>query len=295
MAYWNQYFTPGSVKEAVDILTRFGGNAMVIGGGTDLLLEIQQGHRPPVEALVDSTLIEGLDSIEEKDGYIVIGAGIKHAQIVADPRVQARGTCLAESCGVIGGPQVRNVGTLAGNVAHALPAGDGAISMLALGGEVEVADGAGTTWMPMANTFIGPGKSSIDSSRALLTRLRFKPTGKNEGSAFRRIMRPQGVALPIIGIAVRVAVDGAAIASARVAIGPAGPTPFLAEKTMAFLAGKPAREATCRDAVNTALNEARLRTSRHRASAEYRVEMIKSELPRTLMTAIERSVDSKER
>ena len=241
-------------------------------------------------------MIEGLSSIEEKDGCIVIGAGIKHAEIVADTRVQTGGTCLVESCGVIGGPQVRNVGTLAGNVAHALPAGDGAISMLALDAEVEVADAAGTTWMPISKTFIGPGKSSIDSSRALLTRLRFKPTGKNEASAFRRIMRPQGVApLPVIGIAVRIAVDGAAIASARVAIGPAGPTPFLAEKTMAFLAGKPATEATCREAAKTALNEVNLRSSRHRATAEYRVEMIQSELPRTLMTAIERSVNNKEK
>ena len=67
-----------------------------------------------------------------------------------------------ESCGVIGGPQVRNVATLAGNVAHALPAGDGSIGLLALDGEVEVVDNTGSRWMPLQQVFLGPGKSSID-------------------------------------------------------------------------------------------------------------------------------------
>ena len=85
---------------------------------------------------------------------------------------------------MIGGPQVRNVGTLAGNVAHALPAGDGTIGLLALGGEVEIASIDGTRWMPCKDTFEGPGKSVIDRHREMLTRLRFKPTGDERARHF---------------------------------------------------------------------------------------------------------------
>ena len=108
----------------------------MIGGGTDLLLEIQQGQSPVEEAMVDTSRIAGLDQITHEDGHIVIGCGVTHTQIVYAEPIINHGTCLVESCGVIGGPQVRNVATLAGNVAHALPAGDGSIGLLALDGEI---------------------------------------------------------------------------------------------------------------------------------------------------------------
>jgi CO/xanthine dehydrogenase FAD-binding subunit len=289
MAYWKNYHTPATVEEALELLNQYQGQARVVGGGTDLILEMQQAHRPPVEALIDATKITSLNQIVEEGGYLVIGAGVTHTQIVSDERVARRGTCLVESCGVIGGPQVRNVGTLAGNVAHALPAGDGTISLLALGGDVEIATSDGINWLPMIETFIGPGQSKIDSTRALLTRLRFRPTGPNEASAFRRVMRPQGVALPMIGMAARLRVENGLVTAARVSIGPAGPTPFLAEKTMAFLTGQPATAETFAQAAEVALAEVKLRTSRHRATAEYRAEMIRGQLPKTLAKAAERA------
>lgn len=290
MVYWKHYHTPATVDEAIQLLAQYKGQARVVGGGTDLILEMQQGHRPAVEALVDVTQIGELNRITLEDDYPVIGAGVTHTQIVNDERVARYGTCLVESCGVIGGPQVRNVGTLAGNVAHALPAGDGTISLLALGGELQVAAAGGLAWIPMENTFLGPGQSSVDPTQAMIARLRFPLTRMGEGSAFRRVMRPQGVALPMIGMAARIKLDESArIAAARVALGPAGPTPFLAEKTMAYLIGQPATPETFAQAAEIMLEEARLRASRHRATAEYRAEMIRSQLPKTLAKAAERA------
>jgi carbon-monoxide dehydrogenase medium subunit len=289
MAYWNDYYTPSTVEEAVEILARYDGDACMIGGGTDLLLEIQQGHRPKVSALIDPTRIVGLDKITEEDGYIVIGAGVTHTRIVNDPRIRRHATCLAESCGVIGGPQVRNVATLAGNIAHALPAGDGTIGTLALEGEIQVAGPEGIRWMPMQESFIGPGKSTVDSKRMMIARIRFRPTAASEGTAFRRVMRPQGIALPMIGMACRVQLTGEKVAASRIAIGPAGKVPFLAVKTMAFLVGKEPTEATLKEAAETALTEVQLRNSPHRSSAEYRQEMIRVQLPKTLSKAFERA------
>ena len=299
MTLWKHYHLPHSVEEALELLHQYDGRARVVGGGTDLILEMQQGHRPPVEALVDVTCISGLDQIVSEAPYLVIGAGVTHTQITTDRRVVTCGTCLAESCGVIGGPQVRNVGTLAGNVAHALPAADGTISLLALGGEADiisrdeqrVGSPAVSRWVQLEDLFLGPGVSAVDPTRELITRLRFRPTALSEGSAFQRVMRPQGVALPMINMAVRLGLDGAAdrILHARVTIGPAGPAPFLAIQTMDFLCGRPVTSETFTLAADLTLNEVHLRTSRHRATDEYRAQMIHTLLPQTLMMAAERA------
>ena len=262
----------------------------MVGGGTDLLLEIQQGHSPAVEAMVDTSRIAGLDRISNEHDHIVIGCAVTHTQIVNDETIIRSGTCLVEGCGVIGGPQVRNVATLAGNVAHAMPAGDGSIGLLALGGEIEVADAGGYRWMPLREAFLGPGKSAIDHHRALLTRLRFRPTKAGEGSAFTRIMRPQGVALPMISMAARLQLDDDnTITSIRISLGPAGPVPYLAEAAMDLLTGATAGFHQFSAAADTVLASVPLRTSKHRATREYREEMIRIHLPIILERAAGRA------
>ena len=287
---WEHYYTPASVAEAVEILERYDGEARVVGGGTDLLVETRRGLHKPVVAMVDVTHIEGLGEISREDEYIVIGCGVTHSQIVSDERIIAQGSCLAESCGVIGGPQVRNVGTLAGNVAHALPAGDGTIGLLALGGEIEVADTEGARWMPLQDSFKGPGKSFIDRYRQVLTRLRFRPTGPGEGSAHHRVMRPQGLCLPIISMGVRVALDESdLIKEARISMGPVGPVPYLAEPAMEVLIGGPASASQFAEATEVALQNVELRASKYRATREYREQMVRTFLPVILERAVERS------
>jgi carbon-monoxide dehydrogenase medium subunit len=287
---WENYYTPETVTKAVELLQRYDGQARVVGGGTDLLVEIRRGLHRPVDALVDVSRIAGLNTIEEDGDYIVIGCGVTHSQIIRDARIIEYGTCLSESCGVIGGPQVRNVGTLAGNVAHALPAGDGTIGLLALGGEIEIASIDGTQWIPMQESFKGPGKSFINRHREVLTRLRFKPTGPREGSAHHRVMRPQGLCLPIISMAVRLQLDQQnAITEARISMGPVGPVPFLAESAMQVLMGKAASTEQFEKAADAALDSVTLRSSKYRASAEYREQMVRTYLPVILARAAERA------
>ena len=287
---WNKYHTPHSVDDAIRLLDHYDGRACVVGGGTDLLLEIQHGQSPAVEAMVDTSRIAGLDRISNEHGHIVIGCAVTHTQIVNDETIIHSGTCLVEGCGVIGGPQVRNVATLAGNVAHAMPAGDGSIGLLALGGEIEVTDAGGCRWMPLQEAFLGPGKSAIDHHRSLLTRLRFLPTQAGEGSAFTRIMRPQGVALPMISMAARLQLDDKnTITSIRISLGPAGPVPYLAEPAMELLMGATADLHQFNAAADAVLASVPLRTSKHRATREYRAEMIRTHLPIILARSAERA------
>jgi CO/xanthine dehydrogenase FAD-binding subunit len=286
---WNNYFVPHTVADALAILQRYDGRARVVGGGTDLLVETRRGLRRPFEAIVDASQITGLNLIVRDAGYLVIGCGVTHTMLVNDQRIVRSGTCLSESCGVIGGPQVRNTGTLAGNIAHALPAGDGTIGLLALGGEVEIASTGGSRWMPAKDTFKGPGRSVIDRQREILTRIRFRPTSANEGSAFHRVMRPQGLCLPIISIAARVQIEGDTITSAGISMGPVGPVPWFAKPAADALVGRPATADQFAKATEIALENISLRTSKYRATEEYRATMIRTYLPLILATAAQRA------
>ena len=289
MPLWSEYHLPLSVDEAVGLLARYDGRARVVAGGTDLILDLQQGNEHPVAALVDVTRIVGLNEIREEDGFITIGAGVTHNQIVESMLLQQKATALVEASYVVGGPQVRNVATIGGNVAHALPAADGTTALNALDAEVEVASFSGRHWIPFTSLFLGPGKSAIDSTRDVLVALRFKATGEHEASAFSRIMRPQGVALPIMNFSAKVCVIGNRFEQVALAVAPVAPTPFRCKQTEASLIGRLATAESIETAVAVLVRVCRPRTSPHRATAEYRTEVLPVLLRRTLSKAIQRA------
>ncbi len=291
MALWQAYHTPHTVDEALALLQTYGDQARIVAGGTDLILDLQQGNCPPPHALVDITQIAGLDRIEEEDGWIVVGAAVTHARIESSDLLQRHGAALVESCGVVGGPQVRNVATLGGNVAHALPAADGTIGLLALDAQVQVCtlqpDGrVDYAWQSLLSLFAGPGHNTLQPNQ-MLGAFRFAALRPRQASAFDRIMRPQGVALPILGVAVKLTLEaaetGARVCEAAIAVGPAGPLPFrAAEAEAALLAAPRLDEAAIEAAVLAAQAQATLRTSKYRASQEYRHEMLAVLLRRVL-------------
>jgi CO/xanthine dehydrogenase FAD-binding subunit len=175
-----------------------------------------------------------------------------------------------------------------------LPAGDGTIGLLALGGEIEISGADGARWMPLQDSFRGPGKSFIDRHREVLTRLRFKPTGAREGSAHHRVMRPQGLCLPIISMGVRIQLgEDNTITKARMSMGPVGPVPYLAESAMDVLVGGLACEEQFNKAADAALGSVALRSSKYRASHEYRTQMVRTYLPVILARAVKRAVTGK--
>jgi len=301
--FWNEYHLPTSLDDALALLARYDGRARVIAGGTDLLLDLQSdyldGQRPHYDALIDVTRIRGADMIREEDGLIVIGCAVTHAQIVGSPLLKARATALAEACAVIGGPQVRNVATLVGNVAHALPAADGAIALMVLDAEAQVKSqklkAKSEKWVSLVSLCRGPGESAVDATRELIAAIRFRPTGAGEGSAFTRVMRPQGIALPILGVACKLKVKSqklkvtdpqCVIENVAISAGPVAPTPFRARKTEEFLCGQVLDDETLARAAQVLLSEAQPRTSAHRATREYRIELLPTMLRQVLTRAV---------
>ena len=295
---WQQYHTPTSIADALALLHEHGPDAQIIAGGTDLILDMQQGNRHDAPAvLVDVTHIAGLDQIREDGGWIVLGAAVTHAQIEQNPLLRKHASALVESWGVVGGPQVRNVATLGGNVAHALPAADGTIGLLALGAEAQVStwqpERVQAQWQPLLSLFAGPGRNTLAAGQ-MISAFRVPLLAVRTGSAFDRIMRPQGIALPILGLAARVQVDETRtrVVDAAIAIGPAGPIPFRALNAEAVLTSAPSFDANVIEAaIAAALGEVQLRTSKHRASRAYREELVPVLLRRVLQRAFARATE----
>jgi len=281
------YVIASTVEEALAALASLRGTGRVIAGGTDLMIQLQRRSRD-VNCLVDVTRIPGLDEIRQDESYIVVGAAVTHSQIERSELIRQRASVLAEAASWVGSPQIRNVGTLAGNVVNAQPAADGSIALLALDAEAEIANLTGRQWVAMAGLFVSPGVSRVDATSEMITAFRFRAQGPREASAFERLARRKAVALPLINVGVRLRLDaeGSHIRDARIAIGPVAPVPFRAQEAESTLKGHAITDEVINEAVEAAVHESKPRTSLLRAGKEYRRELIGVLTRRALLRAI---------
>ena len=287
---WQAYVMPASVEEALETLARYSGQAQIIAGGTDLVIELQEGKHS-IECLVDVTRVPGLDRVEQQGDWIVMGAGVTFRQIKDSALLQEQARVLSEAAATVGALQIQTMATLAGNVVSALPAADGCVALVALDAEAEIVDSQGRAWRPVGELFLGPGKSAVDATRQLITAIRFPAPGDRHGSAWERIGRRRALVLPILNCAVSVSLDmsGQNLERARIALGPVAPVPFRAREAEAFLAGSPATEASFTQAGEIAAREAKPRTSLLRASKEYRAQVLRVLVRQGLERAVEQA------
>lgn len=287
---WQAYVTPTSVEEALQILAQHNGQAQIIAGGTDLMIDLKE-RKKIVECLVDVTRIPGLDRIERVGDWITLGCNVTFRQIKESTLIHEQAQVLAEAAATVGALQIQTVATLAGNVVSALPAADGCVALLALDAEAEVTEGSGRSWHPIGELFLGPGKSVVDPRRQMLTAIRFRAAGPHQGSAWERIGRRQGLVLPILNCAISLALttDDERIEWTRIGLGPVAPVPFRACEAEAFLAGRPATEEIFVQAGEIAANESNPRSSPLRASREYRLKVAKVVVHRGLEKAVARA------
>ena len=290
MNLWQEYLRPTNLSEALKAFAEASGPVLPIAGGTDLLLDLEQGRHAPVYTLVDVTSIAEMTALEVRGDEFFVGAAVPVNRIALDPLAGAHAQALVEACDLIAGPQVRNVATLGGNVAHALPAADGTIALLALDAFAEVASVNDPSAIlgsedaaelhifhrifPFKSLFLGPGKSSIKQGEELIVGFQISLSKPHQASCFKRIMRPQGVALPILNCAVWLERENDAIKDIRIAVGPGGGTPFRATQAEDFLRDKSLSEESFECATEALLTQAKFRTSARRASSDYRQHII---------------------
>lgn len=282
---WQEYLYPVTVAEAVQMLADYGGRARVIAGGTDLVLQLRSGERQAF-CLVDISRIDELRGITEADEIITIGAATTHAEVAASPLIRRRAEVLAQAAAEVGSPQIRNRGTLGGNVLNAQPAADTALALLALDAQAEIVGQGGAYWLPMSEMYAGPGVSRVDSSTELVRAFRFRGLGWQAGSSYRRLGKCKSIALPVLCAAAVVHLDGAKFVSAAISLGPVAPRPWRPAAAEAWLAGQPAADENIAQAAKLAQQDAKPRSSLLRCSSAYRREMVAVLVRDTLSSAV---------
>jgi carbon-monoxide dehydrogenase medium subunit len=283
-----EYLFPGTAEEAVEMLTACEGHARVIAGGTDVMLDIEKGkHRPG--CLIDVTRIPELSRIEIGSEWATVGAAVPFVALREHPHFASQVHALVDAAGSVGALAIQTSATWVGNLVQAMPAADGAIIAIALDAEARVLDEAGARWLAVAELYAGPGRSTIDSTRQVVTHLRFPIPHSPWGTAWRRTGRRPSLVLPTLNCAVSVTLNGERIEAAAIAMGPVGPCPIRANEAEAFLAGRaPGREVVA-EAAQLALCDADPRTSVLRASREYRLAVLPVLVEEALATAVIRA------
>jgi carbon-monoxide dehydrogenase medium subunit len=290
MNLWQNYVRPKNLSEAMDAFANAPRPLMPIAGGTDLLLDLEQGRHSPVQTLIDVTSVAEMTALELRGDELYIGASVPVNRVATTPEVVHHAQALTEACNLIAGPQVRNVATLGGNVAHALPAADGTIALLALNAIAEVAGLTRTCRVPFKELFLGPGKSSLKHGEELLVGFYISLSKTGQASCFKRIMRPQGVALPIINIAIWLERTNDVISQIRIAVGPGGPTPWSGTEAEKTLLGKSLNDETFNASVEALLTQVGFRSSARRASSDYRRHIVVGLFKDVLETAWDRAI-----
>jgi len=287
--HWEKYFRPQTISEALQILEEFQGQARLLAGGTDLIPQIRNREIEP-KVLVDITRIPGLGEIKLEDGVIKIGALVTHTQVVQSPLLREKALALSEGASQLGSPQIRNLGTVAGNIVSGQPGADTTIPLLALDAKVKMMRKQGEQIVPLTEFFLDTGKTAVDSTREMVIEVFFSPLAEDESSVSLRLARRKALALPILNVSVVVSADlkQKKFNHAKIVLGPVAPTPFRAKEAERILASASISDGVMKEAARKAAQEANPRTSLLRGSEVYRREMVANLVERAIHKGLER-------
>jgi carbon-monoxide dehydrogenase medium subunit len=290
---WEEYLVPETLDEALEMLDRYRGAARVIAGGTDIVPSSRKGGTG-IKALIDITRIPGLNMIGLDGETVKIGPLVTHTEVALSGLIRKRGMALAEGASRLGSPQIRNIATVAGNILNAQPGADTLIPLLALDGSITVRSRQGERSILLADLFTGVGRTTIDSTKEIVTELSFPALGKGEASAAMRLAKRKTLVLPILAVAVVIGTDPGrkTFTRVRIAAGPVATTPFRCKTAEEILLGSPIGEAVIRKAAEEAAKAANPRTSLIRGTSEYRKAMVAVLVERGIATALKRLEES---
>ncbi|HEY89969.1 MAG TPA: 2Fe-2S iron-sulfur cluster binding domain-containing protein [Thermoflexia bacterium] len=223
MTYWDVYYTVTSVDEAARLLAEHAGQARIIAGGTDLVVELRKGARQ-LAAVIDISRVGGWDYIERRmDGLIHVGPAVSHTQAAASPLLQEHALPLAQACWGVGAPALRNRGTIAGNLATASPANDTITALRALEAQVTLRSVRGARTLPLAEFYQGVRRTAMQPDE-LLVDIAFAPLAEDEVGVYLKLGLRKVLAIAVTNVAVVLRRPQGQIAEARIALGSVAPT-----------------------------------------------------------------------
>jgi len=266
------YYAPKSIEEALGLLADMGGNARVMAGGTDLMVKMRNGLISP-EAVIGLKNVADLDCISfSKMKGLTIGAGALLRDVAAHKGIRKHFPAIAYAAGETANVQIRNMGTVAGNLCNAAPSADNAPALIALGAQVTVVGPDGERTIALDRFFKGPGLTALEPGEILIA-IRVPLPAAHSGAVYCHISPRSKVDICAVGVAAMVTMDGNACMNARVSLGAVAPIPMRAKKAEAVLKGKALTRAAIEKAGIQAAKESRP-ISDMRASARYRRQMV---------------------
>jgi len=278
------YKTPKTLQEACHLLWEACGKAKVIAGGTDLVIGLRNGDQNP-QLLMDITNLKELRGIEESYGTLSIGAAVSHSEIASSPLVRQYGNVLSDAASEIGSPQIRNLGTIGGNIVNASPAADTLPPLLVLDATGKVASQEGEREVPVAQLIKGPYETTLQPHE-ILVRITFKKLPKNMKGCFVRLARREAMAIARMSVALLIQMQEGQVKDIRIAPGAVLPTPQRLEGVEEFLKGRFPDGELLR-AASRKVSETMIRRSGLRPSTSYKAPVVEALFVRAMRMALE--------
>jgi xanthine dehydrogenase FAD-binding subunit len=280
-------FEPKTVSEALGMLDS-NPNLKIIGGGTDVLIRLHHGSMEEVE-LLSLRSIAGLDEIKLlEDGTISIGAMAAFSKVFRNEIIKRYIPVLGEAVVTVGGPQIRNVATIGGNVCNGAVSADSASTLLALNAVVKLESKAGVRTMPIQEFYEGPGKVKLQSGEILTAFLITKENYDETVGHYIKYSNRKALDIAMLGVSVVCRIKEGKFDDLRIALGVAAPTPIRCSEAEGFAKGKEATDEIIGEIGQYALKSSKARDS-WRASKAYREHLIETLTQRAIKEAIRKA------
>jgi len=280
-----EYLTPRTLDEAIFMLSRHRGEARVIAGGTDLLHKMKRREETP-RYLVGLKNIPRLDYIDYDESQgLRFGPLVTIHAIETSSFIRHKFPILSQAASSMASAQIRNLGTVVGNISSAVPSADMAPGLMVLGGKLKIANIKGERLIHVEDFFAGPSVSVLAPDE-LVVEVQVPNPPPNSGMVYIKHTIRAAMELAIVGVATMVAFQNGVCSEIKIALGAVAPTPIRANRAETVLKGRPFSTKLVKEASQTASDEARP-ISDIRASAEYRKEMIRILSERALNKARE--------
>lgn len=285
---WSEVIRPETVDATLDVLASRGGEARIVAGGTDVLVELQRAIKP-TETLIDVSALRSLAYVRLAGGTVAIGGLATHDDVLAAPFARTAALPLAQACVEVGAPQIRTRATIAGNLVTASPANDTIAPLLALDAELVLASRAGERTVPISSFFTGFRTTALRADE-LMREIRFRALDDARRGIFLKLGLRRAQAISVIDIAVVLERDAdGVVREARIALGCLAPTVVRATHAERALVG--ARlDADAIDAAVRAVDDDAVPIDDVRGSAGYR----RATLGALLAQALERLAEGRE-
>ncbi len=281
------YFVPKTIEEALHLLADQGEGARLMAGGTDVMVKMSHGLLKPA-AIIDIQQIESLRGIRfHGTEGLTLGALARLGQVTSHPDVVKYYPSLSYAVSCMANVEVRNMGTVAGNICNAAPSADTAPPLMTMNAELTLSSLKGERKLPVNEFFRGPGMTAMERGE-MLTSIHIPAPQPKSGASYKRISARCGVDIAAVCVGVHVALNGRSCKEAKIVLGAVAPLPMRATKTEALLQGREPTVEVIQQAGDQASEEARP-ISDMRSSAEWRKTMVTVLTRRALNEAFERA------